>query len=275
MLQGRKRRRRKPRRLQALRNSTMELPLSRPSCHRRLPPLLVRIRFDWLVRYEPQADRPDSSSPTAAPPTLELEQLPVSLAEIKHLIPPPIDLFDPANAELKARAALVMQQFKSLTSRSQIHTEQVMQIRANSPSSVNFVDIEHDPYLLLDCMAAVVQSATREELQEVLDSVDLLARLTATGSLLKKDLVTIEMRARIENEVQSQFGARHKKMVLAEQMKAIQKELGQDGGNQKDEVINKFRAAAAELNMPAHTRTAFEAEMSKLAMMEPQMSEYT
>jgi len=134
---------------------------------------------------------------------------------------------------------------------------------------------ESEPDLSVDMMAAICETATAEELQTVVDAIDLEERLVAVVGLLRKDIGTIEVKQRITQNVRSSMEQRQKEMILHEQMRVIKKELGTDGASQKEDVITKFREAAAKLNMPEEAKKVFDSEINKLATMESTGSEYS
>lgn len=195
----------------------------------------------------------------------------VSIAGITHFLPTATTLTD--NDTLRYTYQATVSLFKELVGMSPSHHESVLRIRSTMPTHASFT--ESEPDLTVDMMAAICETATAEELQTVVDAVDLEKRLAAVLHLLRKDVGTIELKQTIQQGVQGSMTQRQKEMILHEQMRVIKKELGADGSSQKEEVITKFREAAAKLNMPVEAQKVFDAEINKLATMESSGSEYS
>lgn len=126
----------------------------------------------------------------------------------------------------------------------------------------------------LDIVAGLAPHATNDDRQRVLDAFDLDARLRAVIDIMKKELYDLDVRAKIHREMKAKLDDRQKEMILGEQMRAIRKELGQDKASGKDELVDKLRAQAEGLRMPAEVGKTFEAELSKLAMLDQNASEF-
>lgn len=126
----------------------------------------------------------------------------------------------------------------------------------------------------LDIVAGLAPHATNKDRQDVLDAVDIAERLRAVNFIMKKELYDIDVRNKIHREMKARLDERQKEMILGEQMRAIKKELGHDKGNGKDELVDKLRAQAEGLRMPDEVAKTFEAEMSKLAMLDQNSSEF-
>ncbi|KAL7413995.1 Lon protease C-terminal proteolytic domain-containing protein [Mrakia frigida] len=194
----------------------------------------------------------------------------VSIASISHFIPKATSL---TKDTLKFRYQATVGLFKELVGMSPTHHESVLRIRSTMPLHASFT--ESEPDLSVDMMAAICETATAEELQTVVDAIDLEDRLLAVVDLLRKDIGTIEVKQAITQNVRSSMEQRQKEMILHEQMRVIKKELGTDGASQKEDVISKFREAAAKLNMPEEAKKVFDSEINKLATMESTGSEYS
>lgn len=163
--------------------------------------------------------------------------------------------------------------FSTLTGNSSSHHESLLRVRTTVPLLANLDENKID--LHVDMMAAICENATPEELQSVVDAVELAPRLEAVIELLKKDQGTIDIKTQIFQHSRASLEQRQKEVILHEQMRAIKKELGTDGASQKEDVITKFKEAAAKLNMPEEAKKVFDSEINKLATMESSGSEYS
>ena len=81
---------------------------------------------------------------------------------------------------------------------------------------------------LLADMTAYSPDMTTEQRQELLETVDVADRLRLASQFLAKQIEVLELKGRIQSEVKSEMDKTQREYILREQMKAIQKELGED-----------------------------------------------
>ena len=81
---------------------------------------------------------------------------------------------------------------------------------------------------LLADMTAYSPEMTTEQRQELLETVDIADRLRLASQFLAKQIEVLELKGRIQSEVKSEMDKTQREYILREQMKAIQKELGED-----------------------------------------------
>ncbi len=136
-------------------------------------------------------------------------------------------------------------------------------------SSLSSID---DPSRLADTIAAHM-SVKIEDKQAVLEQVDLRARLEYLINLLETEIDLLNVEKRIRGRVKSQMEKSQREYYLNEQMKAIQKELGDmdEAPNEMEELGNKI----AKSGMPKETRKKADTELGKLKMMPPMSAEAT
>src|SRR3989449_4598858 len=89
---------------------------------------------------------------------------------------------------------------------------------------------------------------------------------------LSKELEVLELRSKIQEQVQEQVSQSQREYLLREQMKAIQKELGESEDGQAE--IDELRKKVEESGMPAEARKECERELKRLAKMTPASAEY-
>ncbi len=112
-----------------------------------------------------------------------------------------------------------------------------------------------------------------EEKQNILEMEDAVKRLETLISQMENEVDLLEMEKRIRGRVKKQMEKNQREYYLNEQMKAIQKELGEmdDAANEIDELEKKIAAAG----MSKEAREKAEAELNKLKMMSPMSAEAT
>lgn len=125
---------------------------------------------------------------------------------------------------------------------------------------------------LADTMAAHMALKV-EEKQAMLEMTDVVKRLENLMTLMEGEVDLLEMEKKIRGRVKKQMEKNQREYYLNEQMKAIQKELGdmEDASNEIDELEKKIAAAG----MTAEAKTKALAELNKLKMMSPMSAEAT
>lgn len=126
---------------------------------------------------------------------------------------------------------------------------------------------------LSDTLAAHLPVSVKHK-QEVLEKANVLARLEYLIGLMESELDLLNVEKRIRGRVKEQMEKNQRDYYLNEQIKAIQKELGNEKENNIDEV-EELRKKADEAKMPAEPREKIESELQKLRMMSPMSSEAT
>ncbi len=105
-----------------------------------------------------------------------------------------------------------------------------------------------DPGRLADFIASGLGTIATETKQEVLQTLDIRARLDLLNRLLIKELEVLELGSKIQSQVQSEVGKNQRDYFLREQMKAIQKELGE--GDDQTREIEELRAKLEAAGLP-------------------------
>ena len=84
-----------------------------------------------------------------------------------------------------------------------------------------------DPSRLADFIAGTLQSLSTDDRQELLETTDLKVRLQRVNEALSKDIEVLEVGNKIQSQVRTELQKSQREYYLREQMKAIQKELGE------------------------------------------------
>ncbi len=140
------------------------------------------------------------------------------------------------------------------------------------PEVLNSLSGIDEPGRLADTIAAHM-TLKLEEKQDILEMQDVSARLEKLILLMEGEVDILEMEKRIRGRVKQQMEKNQREYYLNEQMKAIQKELGE-----LDDAPNEIEALAekiAKSGMPKEAREKAEAELNKLKMMSPMSAEAT
>lgn len=134
---------------------------------------------------------------------------------------------------------------------------------------INDVRTAEDMDYLTDTIA-VHLNLTFDERQELLEIVNLTARMLHVAQLLNKEIDILETEKKIKGRVQSQVERNQKEYYLNEQIKAIQKELGRD--DNAEEAI-KFREKSKNLGLSEEAKEKIDKELKRLEQLPPLSSE--
>jgi len=120
-----------------------------------------------------------------------------------------------------------------------------------------------EPGRLADLVAGYVD-LTKVQRQMLLETLSVEERMRRVLVHVQRQLNVLEAQEDIKTKVQEELGDRQREMLLREQLKAIQKELGEgEGGNDLDELREKIEA----LDLPADVRKEVDREMGRLGRM--------
>ncbi len=104
-----------------------------------------------------------------------------------------------------------------------------------------------EPGLLAD-MVAYSPDMTTEQRQELLETIDVIERLKLVSGFLARQVEILELKGKIQSEVKSEMDKTQREYILREQLKAIQRELGEDDPQQAE--INELRETVEAAGMP-------------------------
>ncbi len=128
-----------------------------------------------------------------------------------------------------------------------------------------------EPGIVADIIIAFSNIPVNEK-QEILEIFDIEARLKRATFLFNKYLQTLELGKKIQNEVQDEISRSQREMYLRQQLKAIQKELG-DYDETSD--VGEMKKKLDEADLPEEVHTVAEKELDRLSKMHPASAEYT
>jgi ATP-dependent Lon protease len=128
-----------------------------------------------------------------------------------------------------------------------------------------------DPARLTDFIAANLPSLSSTEKQELLESLELKGRLERINRILAREVEVLQLRSKIQSDVQDQVTQSQREYYLREQLKAIQKELGEENEQQEIEELRKKIEASG---MTEEARKEALRELGRLAKMSPAAADY-
>ena len=119
-----------------------------------------------------------------------------------------------------------------------------------------------DPGLLAD-MTAYTPDMTTEQRQELLETIDVVARLKYVSAFLARQIEILEIKGRIQSDVKSEMDKSQREYFLREQLKAIQRELGEDDPQQAE--ANELREKVEASGMPESTKARALKELDRMS----------
>lgn len=141
--------------------------------------------------------------------------------------------------------------------------------KVNSEVLLTFKD-QTDPSRVADMIAGYL-SINIEEKQQLLEAIDVKERMNKLYSYLCKELEIAGLEKNISQQVRKQIEQNQKEYYLREQMKAINKELGENDERQTE--IDEYKKQMSELELPAEVVEKINKELDRLYKMPPMMAE--
>jgi ATP-dependent Lon protease len=172
------------------------------------------------------------------------------------------DLDDTEDAELTALHRNARDLFREVVARSPQLSDDLQNVALNIDS----------PGRLADFVAGTLPSLSTMVRQELLETFNVRRRLEILIRELSKEREVLELRNKIQEQVQEQVNQSQREYLLREQLKAIHKELGESDETQAE--VEELRKKMEESGMPAEARKECERELKRLARMTPASAEY-
>jgi len=167
------------------------------------------------------------------------------------------------SAELEALQRNVVSQFQQIVTSSPTLSDDLQTIAIN---------IE-EPGRLADFIASSLPFLTTSDKQELLETPDIAARLERINKHLAKEIEVQQLRNKIQSEVQDSVQSSQRDYYLREQLKAIQKELGDLDDTQKD--IQELKEKIEAAGMPEEVKKDALKELSRLSRMNAMAADYS
>jgi ATP-dependent Lon protease len=129
-----------------------------------------------------------------------------------------------------------------------------------------------DPGKVTDLIASNLNISV-EEKQDLVSTLDVRQRLEKLSGILNREIELLELGHKIQSQVQSELNKNQKEFYLRQQLKAIQRELGEGDG--KTAEIDELRRRLDEAKLPPDALKAAEHELDRLRMIPPESAEHT
>ena len=173
------------------------------------------------------------------------------------------EIIPPKDSEIEALQRNVLTLFQQIVAGSPTLSDELSTVAMN---------IE-EPGRLVDFIASSLPSLSTADKQETLETTDVRVRLEKINQHLAKELEVQQLRNKIQSEVQDRVQQTQREYYLREQMKAIQKELGEQDEGQRDteELKQKIESAG----MPDDVKKEALKELGRLARMSPMAADYS
>src|SRR5467141_1335603 len=172
------------------------------------------------------------------------------------------DIIGEADTELEALQRNAQDLFRDVVSHSPQLSDDLQSVAMN---------IDH-PGRLTDFIAGTLPSLSTLLRQELIETPSVRKRLESLIRELSKELEVLELRSKIHEQVQEQVSQNQREYLLREQMKAIQKELGESDDSMQE--IDELRKKVEEAGMTAEAKKECDRELKGLAKMTPASAEY-
>ncbi len=129
-----------------------------------------------------------------------------------------------------------------------------------------------DPHMLVDVVAANINLSIQDK-QEMLSIIDAKSRLERLVGIVTGELEILSIQSKIESEVRNKIDKTQKEYYLREQMRAIQKELGESGSEFASEIGTYKKKLQDRPNLPKYVADAVNEQLEKLEKMPPMAAE--
>jgi ATP-dependent Lon protease len=168
----------------------------------------------------------------------------------------------PKNAEIEALQRNVLTLFQQIVAGSPTLSDELSTVAGNIDDAGRMVDF----------IASSLPSLPTRDKQEVLETPNVQVRLEKINQHLAKELEVQQLRNKIQSEVQDRVQQTQREYYLREQMKAIQKELGEQDETTRD--TEDLRQKIESAGMPEDVKKEALKELGRLARMSPMAADY-
>ena len=180
-----------------------------------------------------------------------------------HYSPLPEGSAPIATSEIEALQRNVLTLFQQIVAGSPTLSDELSTVAMN-------ID---EPGRLVDFIASSLPSLSTPDKQDTLETLDIHVRLEKINQHLAKELEVQQLRNKIQSEVQDRVQQTQREYYLREQMKAIQKELGEQDEGQRD--VEDLKKKIEEAGMPDEVKKEALKELGRLSRMSPMAADYS
>ena len=169
---------------------------------------------------------------------------------------------DENSVEIEALMRNLTEQVKSIVNLAPYLTEELHVTALNTD----------DPSRLADLIATSLNLTTQEK-QEILETIPVRERLELVTRRIHKEVEVLELSRKIQSDAAHEMGKSQREYILREQLKVIQKELGE--GDERQREFDEYQEKIEKAAMPALAAEAARKELDRLQKMHPSAAEYT
>src|SRR5712675_590123 len=194
----------------------------------------------------------------------------VRLGEFTQLAPfmrarvsPIPEAIPPDSSEIEALQRNVLTLFQQIVAGSPTLSDELSTVAMN-------ID---EPGRLVDFIASSLPSLSTPDKQDTLETTDVRTRLEKINQHLAKKLEVQQLRNKIQSEVQDRVQQTQREYYLREQMKAIQKELGEQDEGARD--VDDLKKKIDDAGMPDEVKKEALKELGRLSRMSPMAADYS
>ena len=150
---------------------------------------------------------------------------------------------------------------------------EILSLMPGAPAElVHALQVTRAPSDLADITASLLDTEISER-QQLLETIDIETRIQTVLKILAHRIQVLRLSREIGERTKEQMEDRERKFLLREQLKTIQKELGEDG--EADQEIAKLEKAIGEVGMPGDIEVQMRKELIRLQRMPSASSEYS
>jgi len=175
-----------------------------------------------------------------------------------------VDIVEPGSEKSVELEALVRSVLDSL--------KKIIQLAPYLPEDLQVSALNtDDPSKLADLIASNLSISLAQK-QEILETVEVKERLRKLIQFIGKEIEVLEISKKIQSQAASEMGKSQREYILREQLKAIQRELGE--GDDRTMELDEFRKKIEAAGMPEEASEAAGKELDRLSKMNPSAAEY-
>jgi ATP-dependent Lon protease len=182
---------------------------------------------------------------------------------MKATVTPLAEKEDEKSPEIEALQRNVLNLFQQIVSGSPTLSDELQTVAMNIDTAGRLVDF----------IASSLPSLNTIDKQDLLETVDIKGRLAKINQHLAKELEVQQLRNKIQSEVQDRVQQTQREYYLREQMKAIQKELGEQDETQRD--VEELKQKIESAGMPEDVKKEALKELNRLARISPMAADYS
>jgi ATP-dependent Lon protease len=164
--------------------------------------------------------------------------------------------------EIKALTKAILSQLKLLSENNPLFTEEM---------KLTMVNVD-EPGKIGDFVTSIL-NLEKNEYQEVLETINIRKRLEKVLQFLQKEMDVLSVQKKIQAQINEKIDKQQKEFFLREQLKVIKSELGMDA-DERTRDMNAIKKKLEELKLEGEVKEKSEDELSKLALIDPNSSEY-